>query len=111
VDDAASQLWLRADASSPWVVDMPLTPDADGKWTHKFLADHVASLYDVTWQAKDGIRYLRPEIVLTYKARLRRPKDEPDFQATLPVLTADRRAWMREALQSLVPEHHWLEQI
>jgi hypothetical protein len=111
VDDAASQLWLRADASSPWAVDMPLTPDADGKWTHKFLADHVASLDDVTWQAKDGIRYLRPEIVLTYKARLRRPKDEPDFQATLPVLTADRRAWMREALQSLVPEHHWLEQI
>lgn len=111
VDEPASQLWLREQASSPWVVDIPLTPDADGRWTHKFLPDHVAHVEDVTWQAEDGIRYLLPEIVLTYKARLRRPKDEPDFEASLPFLTEDRRAWMRDALHVLAPDHHWIERL
>jgi hypothetical protein len=111
VDDPASQLWLRRHASSPWVVDIPLTPDAHGRWTNKFLPNHIAPLEDVTWLADDGIRYLLPEIVLAYKARLRRPKDEPDFAASLPLLTDDRRAWMREALRALVPNHHWLERL
>ena len=111
VEDPASQLWIRADAISPWILDMPLTPDADGLWTHKFLPDHVAAVEDVTWSDDDGIRYLLPEIVLTYKARLQRPKDEPDFEATLPVLGELRRAWMRNALSILVPDHPWIERL
>ncbi|TWP37130.1 hypothetical protein [Leekyejoonella antrihumi] len=108
IDEPRSQLWLRADSASPWIVDMPLTPDADGLWTNKFLPGHVAPVESVTWTAADGIRYLLPEIVLAYKARLRRPKDEPDFEATLPVLDDQRRARLREALAALVPDHHWI---
>jgi hypothetical protein len=107
VEEPGSQLWLRADASSPWVVDMPLTPDVAGDWSHKHLPGQVAPVEEVTWIADDGIRYLRPEIVLSYKARLRRPKDEPDFEATLPLLDADRRAWLAEALRHLAPDHPW----
>jgi hypothetical protein len=54
---------------------------------------------------------LLPEIVLVYKARLRRPKDDPDFKATLPRLSRDRRTWMRQALAGLVPDHHWLSRL
>lgn len=108
VDEPASQLWLRADATSPWIVDIPLTPDAHGLWTNKCLPEHVAPVEDVTWTADDGIRYLLPEIVLVYKARRRRPKDDPDFEATLPILNGQRRSWMRRTLASLVPDHHWL---
>ena len=36
--------------------------------------------------ADAGIRYLLPEIVLVYKARPLRAKDDADFDATLPVL-------------------------
>ena len=54
----------RANATSPWIVDIPLTPDADGKWTNKFMQDHVDEVENVTWVANDGIRYLLPEIVL-----------------------------------------------
>ncbi|MDF1606480.1 hypothetical protein [Nocardioides sp. YIM 152315] len=111
VDEPRSQLWLREHAAAPWIVDMPLTPDAEGRWTNKVLADHVDDVDNVTWVADDGIRYLLPEIVLVYKARLRRKKDEPDFDATLPTLTADRRAWMRTSLEALVPDHHWLKRL
>jgi len=111
VDEPRSQLWLRASAKDPWIVDIPLTPDADGLWTNKFLEGHVAPVGDVTWLAQDGIRYLLPQIVLVYKARLRRPKDEPDFAATLPILSDGRREWMREALKTVAPDHPWIEQL
>lgn len=111
VDEPQSQLWLRASAASPWVLDVPLTPSADGLWTNKRLPDHVAPLDEVTWIADDGIRYLHPEIVLVYKAALRRPKDDPDFEATLPILPSERRQWMRQALTTIAPDHPWLEKL
>jgi hypothetical protein len=87
-----------------------LTPAANGgRWTNKHLDGHVATVEEVTWVAEDGIRYLLPEIVLVFKARLRRPKDEPDFEATLPILTAERREWMRNAVTRVAPDHPWLE--
>ncbi len=46
----------------------------------------------------DGVPYLAPEVQLLYKARSRRPKDEQDFAAALPVLGADRRAWLTETI-------------
>ncbi len=111
LEEPGSQLWLCADASAPWVVDVPLTPDADGRWANKFLPDHDDDVEKVTWVAGDGIRYLLPEIVLVYKARLRRGKDEPDFEARVPTLTRARREWMRRAVEQLVPDHPWLDRL
>jgi hypothetical protein len=111
VDEPDSQLWLRANATSPWVLDVPLTPDDEGRWTNKRLPGHVAAVEDVTWMADDGIRYLSPEIVLLFKARLMRPKDDPDLEATLPVLSADKRAWLRVAVAELIPDHPWLARL
>jgi len=111
VDEPDSQLWLRADATSPWVVDMPLTPDDDGRWTNKRLPGHVDEVENVTWVAGDGLRYLLPEIVLVYKARLRRAKDDSDFRATLPTLTDERRTWMRQGVAAVDPEHPWLQSL
>lgn len=51
------------------------------------------------------------EIELAYKARNRRPKDDPDFEATLPILTPARRDWLRRAISTLAPDHHWLDRL
>ena len=40
------QIWIRRDAASPWVVDVPITPDRDGLWTSKRWAEHVVPLED-----------------------------------------------------------------
>ena len=71
-----SQIWIRRSAHDPWVVDLPITPDRDGLWTSKRDPDHVVPVEEATWVAADGIRYLRPEIALLYKAALHRPKDD-----------------------------------
>ena len=111
LDGPDTQLWLRADATSPWVLDVPLTPSTHGEWTNKRLPGHTAAVDDVTWVSGDGIRYLRPEIVVAYKARLDRPKDRADLAATLPVLTPARRSWLRDAVAAQDPAHPWLRVI
>ena len=58
--------------------------------------------------ADDGIRYLNPEIVLLYKARLERAKDRRDLDRTWPLLDADQRSWLRDAVRRMEPEHAWL---
>ena len=46
VQHPESQIWARRDAWSPWVFDLPLTPDRDGLWTNKRLPDHVTRVED-----------------------------------------------------------------
>jgi len=103
------QIWVRRDAYSPWVVDLPITPDRDGLWTNKRWAAHVLPVEDATWVADDGIRYLRPEIALLYKARLDREKDRADLDAAWPLLDDERRGWLLHAVRETEGrEHPWL---
>ena len=103
-----SQIWIRRSAHDPWVVDLPITPDRDGLWTSKRDPEHVVPVEDATWVADDGIRYLRPEIALLYKAALHRPKDDRDLTATLPRLDAGARTWLGASVARLYPGHAWL---
>lgn len=105
--DVESQIWIREHALAPWIIDLPITPDRDGLWTSKRKPDHVAPLDDVTWVAESGIRYLNPEIVLHFKARLGRAKDDRDLERTLPLLSDAQRAWLRDAVRRTEPDHPW----
>jgi len=107
----ASQIWVREHGDAPWVIDLPLTPDRDGLWTNKFIADHVAPLDEVTWVAGDGIRYLNPEIVLLFKARKRRTKDEHDLACTWPLLSDDKQLWLQDMIRRTDNNHPWLQQL
>ncbi len=90
---------------------MPLTPDQDGLWTNKKLPGHVAPVEEVTWVADDGIRYLNPEIVLMYKARLGRLKDNRDLDRAWPLMDERAREWLREKVALLHPDHAWLARL
>jgi hypothetical protein len=102
-----TQIWVRRDAGSPWVVDVPMTPDQDGLWTSKRWAEHVVPLEEATWVAGDGIRYLNPEIALHFKARQLRPKDERDLETAWPLMSAGQRDWLLAALRATEPGHEW----
>jgi hypothetical protein len=109
--DVRSQVWIRRSAADPWIVDLVITPDRDGLWTSKRDPDHVAPLEDVTWVAADGVRYLRPEVTLLYKAALHRPKDDRDLARVWPLLDRGPRDWLREAMDRLYPGHPWLRRM
>ena len=106
--DVRSQVWVRRSAYDPWVIDLPITPDRDGLWVNKRDESHVLPVEEATWVAPDGLRYLRPEISLLYKAAHHRPKDDRDLSVTWPLLDPASRTWLRETVGRLYPGHPWL---
>jgi len=94
-----SQIWVREHSRAPWIVDCILNPAVDGLWQSKRDREHVAPLDAVTFVADDGIRYLNPEIVLFFKAARERPKDNLDYERTLPLLAEPQREWLEDALE------------
>lgn len=108
--EGSRQLWVRRDALSPWLFDLLLTPHEADTWISvrddRIRRDIAQALF-----TRDGVRYLRPEIVLHMKARLSRPKDDGDFSAALGLLDDEARAWLRSALEITNPEHAWLARL
>jgi len=108
--EGCNQVWTRPDASQPWEYDILISPGTKDEWVYRRDASIRMPLVDALWE-RDGIRYLQPEIQLLYKARGRRPKDDADFEATLPFLDAGRRAWLYEALAQTIPAHAWISRL
>lgn len=55
-----------------------------------------------------GLVALAPEVVLLFKAKGRRKRDQADFEAALPRMSGERRDWLRAALEIAHPGHRWL---
>jgi hypothetical protein len=66
---------------------------------------------EVVRRGAAGIPYLAPEIVLLFKAKHARAKDEDDLAAIAPRLDLEQRRWLRDALERVHPGHRWLEVI
>jgi hypothetical protein len=112
VPDDHEQLWMRRDGSSPWLLDLMLTPVAGDRWYYK-RDQRVSRLIDeVIRIGADGVPYQRPEVSLLFKARRRMDKDELDFAAVVPLLSAPDRAWLRDAIAlTEPPAHPWVERL
>jgi len=66
---------------------------------------------DVVAQTAEGLPYVVPEIVLLFKAKAARPKDELDFERVRPRLSTAATAWLRDSLARVHPGHRWLEML
>lgn len=91
-------------AGLPLPVEVMPAAAVGGIWVYK-KGSHVFTrpLDEITryWQ---GIPFLAPEVVLLMKARpgLGRPgtdNDQRDFEAVLPMLSAERRLWLKDAIE------------
>lgn len=107
--DGARQLWVRPDGDHPWVMDLAMTPHDGDTWISP-RDERVRLPWDeATFLASDGIRYLRPELVLFMKARVARSKDDADLAAILPRLDDAARRRLHAWLELVHPGHRWLE--
>lgn len=109
--DGFLQLWLRRNAASPWEYDVTCDPGAPGQWVNRRLLSMTLPLDEATWLDPEGIRYVNPEILLLFKAREARPKDEADLAEILPLLSKRRLTWLRDTLAQVHPGHAWLERL
>jgi hypothetical protein len=107
------QVWVSEPAADRprgriYRLDVFREPAASGQWVCR-RDEQLALPYDrVIGRDRAGIPYLMPEITLLFKAKAARPKDEADFAATLPLLTAGQRDWLRQTLARVHPGHHWI---
>ncbi|MBB2891464.1 nucleotidyltransferase domain-containing protein [Flexivirga oryzae] len=103
----SEQLWLRPGWNRPWEYDVLLAPGDAKTWVYKRDPEITMPMSEALWD-KDGVRYLRPEIQLLYKARGLRAKDQQDFDVAWPLLDASQRRWLHQMLQRTLPGHPWL---
>jgi hypothetical protein len=102
-------IWCRPDPSGPWQIQVMLDESSGNDWVSRRDERVRRPITSIGLVTADGIPYLAPEIQLFYKAENgRRPKDETDFAAALPVLTQAQRQWLSNALSlAYGPRHPW----
>ena len=110
-DRETHQTWVREPTTGRWRLDVFCEPSEGGTWIYR-RDGRIRLPYDevIEWTS-GGVPYGRPEIVLLFKARQVREKDESDFAAVLPLLGPERRRWLVDALQLVHPRHRWLREL
>lgn len=112
------QEWLRppvheihaADPARGTRVEFLMDESSEGLWRFRrdpTVTRAVNRIAHIRW----GLPFLAPEIVLLYKAKTPTPKDERDFDAVLPALRPEPRAWLRNALAVCHPGHMWTSRL
>jgi hypothetical protein len=96
-------------------LDLLVSDIEHGLWRYRREPSIIQSVERIGLQTADGLPYLAPELVLLFKSKntgqQERPKDQQDFERTLPHLQPAQRAWLRWALLVTEPQHPWLEQL
>ncbi|MFJ4911079.1 nucleotidyltransferase domain-containing protein [Streptomyces sp. NPDC088726] len=101
-------IWCRPGPDEPWRVQFMLDDVAGGDWVFRRDPRIRLPLDRLGAVSGDGVPYVVPEVQLLYKSRSRRPKDEQDFAAALPVLGDDQRAWLTETITLAAgADHPW----
>lgn len=102
------QTWAYDTAAEAWRFDVFREPHDGDTWISRRDASLRRPYGEMVLLSPDGIPYLSPEVVLLFKAKHRRPKDEQDYAAVAPRLTADERNWLNTALELVHPGHAWI---
>jgi GNAT superfamily N-acetyltransferase len=92
-------------------IEILLNQRDDANWIFRRNAAVTLPLDRAIVQADCGLPSLAPEIVLLYKSKSPREKDEADFLATRDALEPARRRWLGEALRLCDPGHRWLKSL
>ena len=108
---ATHQTWVRERATALWRLDVFREPSDGDTWICR-RDEQIRLPYDeVIEHTADGIPYGQPEIVLLFKAKHVRPKDDGDLAAVLPHLAPERRRWLADALELVHPGHRWIAEL
>lgn len=108
---AVYQTWLRDRATGNYLLDVFREPHDGDTWICR-RDDTIRLPYrDIIHSARNGIPYLAPELVLLFKAKHAREKDQADFDAAVPHMTPAQRGTLAGLLARAHPGHPWLAEL
>ena len=83
----------------------------DGRWICRRNPSITLPIEELT-SAAQGVRFLRPEIQLLFKAKhYALPKNEQDFSLVAPLLSAEQRTWLKDLIAATHPAHPWIARL
>ena len=109
--DVMHQTWVREPATGVYRLDVFREPHDGNIWICRRDESIRFPYEQIIQRTAEGIPYLLPELVLLFKAKHDRPKDNADFTGVLPLLNGARRRWLASALARVHPGHRWLGQL
>src|SRR5688572_32870582 len=101
-------IWCRPTAADPWTIELMLDEADDDTWVYRREPRIRRPMSTVVRQSPDALPYLAPEIQLLYKSKGPRERDDVDFAQISPLLAADARMWLHDALELTAPDHKWI---
>ena len=104
---ATHQTWLRDPATGNYLLDVFREPHDGETWICRRDETIRLPYGEIIDHTPDGIPYLAPELVLLFKAKHARPKDQADFDGTIPHMTPAQRQTLAGLLARVHPGHHW----
>ncbi|MFH8562131.1 nucleotidyltransferase domain-containing protein [Streptomyces sp. NPDC017988] len=105
---AVHQTWLRDPATGKYLLDVFREPHDGDTWIYRRDEKIRLPYSDIIHHTRDRIPYLAPELVLLFKAKHARRKDQRDFDAILPHMTRAQHETLAELLARVHPGHPWL---
>lgn len=105
------EIVARSKTEPPYDLEVLLQEQVDGQWAYRRDMEIRCDLHNVVLRSPAGVPYLAPEIVLLFKAKKNRDKDDRDFALVREKLPTERKNWLVNALAQYDPKHKWLTRI
>ena len=105
------QTWGRDPASGDYVIDVFREPHDGDVWICRRDPSIRMPYAELFRRNADGLPYTIPEVVLLFKAKAARAKDEQDLEGVLPLLSPSSKSWLRDAMERVHPGHPWITRI
>lgn len=101
------QTWLRDPATGHYLLDVFREPHDGDTWICRRDETIRLPYSEIIRHTGDGIPYLAPELVLLFKAKHVRSKDQADFDQIIPRMTPRQRDVLAGLLARAHPGHPW----
>ena len=105
------ELHCLNEAAEPPQFEVLLNETSGDEWVFRRNEKVRRPLAELHLSSDSGVKFLAPEVVLLYKSKNPREKDERDFAAVAGRLDAERRRWLRGAIAACHSGHHWLRRL
>ena len=92
-------------------IEVLLNESNETEWVYRRNQKVRRSLVKIELESNADVKFLCPEIVLLYKSKNPRAKDEQDFQAVVKHLDAERKEWLKCAIRVCDENHPWLQSL
>ncbi len=104
-------LWCRPTPTSSWAFELLLNRADGDEWLFKRNEAIRVPVDQLGLATPEGVPFLKPEVVLLFKAKAMRARDRADFDQVVGELRPEARGWLHRALVATHSGHRWIDRL